>query len=111
SGLFDVKHDRGAMIDIEFVVQFLVLAQAHEFPCLTKNLGNIALLRMASELGLLAPDLAEKCRNAYREFRRIQHGLRLNGARYARVPPERVEPHVQAVRALWSAVFEPQMSK
>ncbi|MGH8689878.1 MAG: bifunctional [glutamate--ammonia ligase]-adenylyl-L-tyrosine phosphorylase/[glutamate--ammonia-ligase] adenylyltransferase, partial [Burkholderiales bacterium] len=111
SGLFDVKHDRGAMIDIEFVVQFLVLAHAHEFPCLTKNLGNITLLRMASELGLLAPDLAEKCRNAYREFRRIQHGLRLNGARYARVPPERVEPHVQAVRALWSAVFEPQMSK
>jgi glutamate-ammonia-ligase adenylyltransferase len=105
SGLFDVKHDRGGMIDIEFVVQFLVLAHAHEFGSLTKNLGNIALLKMASEHALIAPELAERCRNAYREFRRLQHGLRLNGARYARVPPERVEPHVEAVRALWSSVF------
>ena len=29
SGLFDVKHDRGGMIDIEFAVQYLVLAHAH----------------------------------------------------------------------------------
>jgi [glutamine synthetase] adenylyltransferase / [glutamine synthetase]-adenylyl-L-tyrosine phosphorylase len=111
SGLFDVKHDRGGMIDIEFTVQFLVLAHAHRFPDLTKNLGNIALLKMASEHALIAPQLAERCRNAYREFRRIQHSLRLNGASYARVPPERVEPHVEAVRALWSSVLEPQMSK
>jgi [glutamine synthetase] adenylyltransferase / [glutamine synthetase]-adenylyl-L-tyrosine phosphorylase len=111
SGLFDVKHDRGGMIDIEFTVQFLVLAHAHRFPDLTKNLGNIALLKMASEHALIASQLAERCRNAYREFRRIQHSLRLNGASYARVPPERVEPHVEAVRALWSSVLEPQMSK
>jgi glutamate-ammonia-ligase adenylyltransferase len=111
SGLFDVKHDRGGMIDIEFTVQFLVLAHAHRFPDLTKNLGNIALLKMASEHALIASQLAERCRNAYREFRRIQHSLRLNGASYARVPPERVEPHVEAVRALWSSVPEPQMSK
>jgi glutamate-ammonia-ligase adenylyltransferase len=111
SGLLDLKHDRGGMIDIEFVVQFLVLAHAHQFSSLTKNLGNIALLKMASDHALIAPELAERCRNAYREFRRLQHGLRLNGAPYARVPPERVEPHVEAVRALWSAVLEPQMSK
>ena len=30
--------------------------------------------------------LAEDCRGAYREFRRLQHALRLNGAQYARVP-------------------------
>ena len=32
SGLFDIKHDRGGMVDIEFVVQFLVLAHAHTHP-------------------------------------------------------------------------------
>jgi len=105
SGLFDVKHDRGGMIDIEFVVQDLVLSYSHQYPDLTANLGNIALLKMAAGHGLIAPELAERCRNAYREFRRLQHGLRLNGARYARVPPERVEPHVEAVRQLWSTVF------
>jgi glutamine synthetase adenylyltransferase len=29
SGLFDLKHDPGGMVDIEFSVQYLVLAQAH----------------------------------------------------------------------------------
>jgi glutamate-ammonia-ligase adenylyltransferase len=105
SGLFDVKHDRGGMIDIEFVVQTLVLAHASRHPELTQNLGNIALLGMAAGFGLIAQTQAEGGRDAYREFRRLQHGLRLNGAQFARVPRDRVEPQVRAVRALWSAVF------
>ncbi|MCX7961242.1 MAG: bifunctional [glutamate--ammonia ligase]-adenylyl-L-tyrosine phosphorylase/[glutamate--ammonia-ligase] adenylyltransferase [Burkholderiales bacterium] len=105
SGLFDLKHDPGGMIDIEFVVQYLVLAHAHRHPRLTGNLGNIALLAIAAELGLVDAALAERCRNAYREFRRLQHALRLAGEKYARVAPERVGAHVAAVRELWRAVF------
>jgi [glutamine synthetase] adenylyltransferase / [glutamine synthetase]-adenylyl-L-tyrosine phosphorylase len=105
SGLFDVKHDRGGMIDIEFSVQNLVLAQARRFPDLTQNLGNIALLKMAAGHGLVPDALAERCRDAYREFRRVQHALRLNGAQYARVPPAQVAQHAAAVRELWAAVF------
>jgi glutamate-ammonia-ligase adenylyltransferase len=105
SGLFDVKHDAGGMIDIEFVVQYLVLRFSNEFPSLTANLGNIALLKMAAGYGLIAAELAERCRNAYREFRRIQHALRLNGAQYARVPHERVRPETEAVKELWQAVL------
>jgi glutamate-ammonia-ligase adenylyltransferase len=104
SELFDLKHDHGGMIDIEFSVQFLVLAHAHRHPDLTKNLGNIALLGMAAELGLVDRATAERARNAYREFRRLQHGLRLNGAQYARVPPAQVAPHVAAVRELWKLI-------
>jgi glutamate-ammonia-ligase adenylyltransferase len=107
SGLFDLKHNRGGMIDLEFIVQFLVLAHAHAHPALTGNLGNIALLKMAAELGLIPMELAEGCRNAYREFRKLQHALRLNGAKYARVPQEQVAAHVEAVRALWDTVFGP----
>jgi glutamate-ammonia-ligase adenylyltransferase len=105
SGLFDLKHDPGGMIDIEFVVQYLVLAHAHRHPRLTGNLGNIALLGIAAELGLIEPALAERCRSAYREFRRLQHALRLAGEKYARVAPERASAHVEAVRALWRAVL------
>jgi glutamate-ammonia-ligase adenylyltransferase len=105
SGLFDVKHDRGGMIDLEFIVQFLVLAHAARHAQLTGNLGNIALLGMAAGLGLIPGDLAERCRVAYREFRRIQHALRLGGARYARVPHEQAAAHVAAARALWENVF------
>jgi glutamate-ammonia-ligase adenylyltransferase len=105
SSLFDVKHDAGGMIDVEFIVQFLVLAHAHRYPALCGNLGNIALLRIAADLGLIPSALAEQCRDAYREFRRLQHALRLNGAPYARVPPEQVAEKAEAVRALWKTVF------
>ena len=107
SGLFDLKHDRGGMIDIEFAVQCLVLGHSHRHADLTGNLGNIALLRMAAAHRLLDADLAERCRDAYREFRRLQHALRLNGARYARVPREQVAAHAEAVSRLWTSVFGP----
>src|SRR5258708_704204 len=105
SGLFDLKHDRGGMIDIEFAVQFLVLAHAHRHRDLTANLGNIALLKIAAAHGLIDAELAERSRDAYREFRRLQHTLRLNGAQYARVPHEQVARHADAVKALWPAVL------
>jgi glutamate-ammonia-ligase adenylyltransferase len=105
SGLFDLKHDSGGMIDVEFAVQFLVLAHAHEHPQLTGNLGNIALLGIAAGLGLIPAGLAERARNAYREFRRLQHALRLNGAQYARVPPGEVAEQAAAVHELWRLIF------
>jgi glutamate-ammonia-ligase adenylyltransferase len=105
SGLFDVKHDAGGMIDLEFVVQYLVLAHAHRHARLTGNLGNIALLGMAGELGLIPAELARRAQDAYREFRRVQHALRLGGAQYARVPLEQLAEHAHAVRALWATVF------
>ena len=105
TGLFDVKHDRGGMIDIEFIVQYLVLAHAARHPQLLANLGNIALLGIAAGLGLIPTVAADDAREAYREFRKLQHGLRLNGAQYARVPPASVQAHVEAVRRLWANVF------
>jgi glutamate-ammonia-ligase adenylyltransferase len=106
SGLFDLKHDRGGMIDVEFAVQYLVLGFSSRHAELTRNLGNIALLGMAAELGLIPGALAEGGRNAYREFRRRQHALRLNGAQYARVDAAEVATHIGAVKELWAAVLE-----
>ncbi len=107
SELFDVKHDRGGMIDIEFVVQFLVLAYSHRHAELVANLGNIALLSIMAGLGLVPVALAEQVRTAYRDYRRVQHRLRLTGAPYARVPHGDVAEHATATRALWNAVFGP----
>ena len=105
SGLFDVKHDVGGMIDIEFAVQYLVLAHARAYPALTRNLGNIALLKMAAGLGLIPDALAEPVRDAYREYRHLQHGLRLNGAQYARVAPQAAQSSREATLALWRLLF------
>mgnify|MGYP001247269806 CR=1 FL=1 len=48
---------------------------------------------------------------AYREFRRMQHALRLNGAQYARVAPELAAPHAGTVTQLWELVFAPDSAK
>ncbi len=105
SALFDLKHDRGGLVDVEFIVQYLVLGHANQYPQLTDNLGNIALLRIAGELGLIPSDSAQRVGDAYREFRRLQHGLRLNHARYARTEPEAAQEYRDAVSSLWKRVF------
>jgi glutamate-ammonia-ligase adenylyltransferase len=102
---FDLKHDRGGMVDIEFIVQYLVLAHSHRHGDLVRNLGNIALLQMAGGMRLIDTGLAREVADAYRTFRALQHRLRLNGAERARVEPSEVEAHAGAVRRLWRAVF------
>ncbi|MGB7180381.1 MAG: bifunctional [glutamate--ammonia ligase]-adenylyl-L-tyrosine phosphorylase/[glutamate--ammonia-ligase] adenylyltransferase [Burkholderiaceae bacterium] len=103
--MFDLKHDPGGMVDIEFIVQYLVLANACDSATMMDNIGNIALLRRAAELGLIAPDLAEQVAGAYQRFRTLQHLLRLQGAQYARVEPSTVETEIRAVKTLWDQLI------
>ena len=105
SALFDLKHDAGGMIDIEFIVQYLVLRHAAQYPQLTANAGNIALLRVAGELGLIDAALGLAVGDAYRAMRRLQHQLRLQGQDNARIDPAKVALHSQNVVALWSAIL------
>jgi glutamate-ammonia-ligase adenylyltransferase len=103
--LFDLKHDPGGMVDIEFTVQYLVLAYAHRHGALTRNAGNIALLALAGELELVPADLAATVADAYREYRRVQHQVRLTGAAQARVDSQPQTARRQAVISLWTQVF------
>jgi glutamate-ammonia-ligase adenylyltransferase len=105
TALFDLKHDRGGLVDVEFIVQYLVLGHSHAHPSLTGNLGNIALLGMAGELGLIPADQAAVAADSYREYRRLQHGLRLNN-QASRVDPDLVADMAAGVRALWNQVFD-----
>ncbi len=105
---FDLKHDRGGMVDIEFVVQYLVLAHAHHHPQLTRNAGNIALLSMAAQAGLLPEALAKDSADAYREYRRLQHQVRLTGATHARVDPAPQAERRASVDALWTETLGPR---
>ena len=102
---FALKHDPGGIIDVEFIVQYLILGHAHQYAELTGNLGNIALLRIAGELGLIDPAQAQTAGNAYREYRRLQHARRLSATPKAPIPREEVETHIAAVSTLWQAVF------
>jgi glutamate-ammonia-ligase adenylyltransferase len=103
-GLFDVKHSAGGMMDVEFAVQFLVLAHSAAHPQLLDNVGNIALLQRAEAAGLLRAGLGVGAADAYRELRRAQHRARLD-EQPTQVPPEALVPQRDAVLALWRAVF------
>ncbi len=105
SALFDLKHDAGGMVDIEFIVQYLVLAYGALFEDLLDNRGNIELLRRAAGAGLIDHDDARVVADAYRTYRRLQHALRLNDESYARVEPDTVATEAARVRSLWRSLF------
>ena len=106
---FDLKHDAGGMVDIEFMVQFLVLAYAHKHPELISNLGNIALLRIAGNVGLISQEAAQSVGDAYRLLRARQHRLRLDGAEKTRINLENEVELIaakDAVQSLWLEIFQ-----
>jgi glutamate-ammonia-ligase adenylyltransferase len=105
TALFDLKHDRGGLIDVEFAVQYLVLGHARSHAELTGNIGNLALLKLAARLGLVSAARAQAAHDAYRRFRQLQHGLRLQGEKYARIDPGAVAEPRQAVLDLWQEVM------
>jgi glutamate-ammonia-ligase adenylyltransferase len=103
-GRFDVKHSRGGMMDVEFAVQFLVLAHGATHPELLDNAGNIALLQRAEAAALLPAGVGVAAADAYRELRRAQHRARLD-EQPTQFEPERHAAQRDAVIALWQAVF------
>jgi glutamate-ammonia-ligase adenylyltransferase len=105
-GQFDFKHSPGGMVDVEFTVQYLVLAHAAQHPALQPNLGNIQLLRIAEQCGLLPPGLGQRAGDAYRNLRRMQHKARLDEASTA-TSALAVTAEREAVLALWQAIFAP----
>jgi [glutamine synthetase] adenylyltransferase / [glutamine synthetase]-adenylyl-L-tyrosine phosphorylase len=101
---FDVKHSPGGMVDVEFMVQYLVLAHAQALPQLRENVGNIALLERAQEANLLPAPLGTQAAAAYRALRHAQHIARLNEAPTV-LEANALLPERAAVMALWTAVF------
>jgi glutamate-ammonia-ligase adenylyltransferase len=104
--LFDIKHSPGGMVDVEFAVQYLVLAHAAQHPALRGNIGNIALLLQAQQAGLLPPGMGQAAADAYRVLRQRQHRARLDEAP-TQIDRSSVAPHAQAVQALWAHVLGP----
>lgn len=102
----DVKHCRGGLVDIEFMMQYLILTYAHKLPELTANSGNIALLGIAAEQGLIPADLAEKTQIAYRELRRLQHASRLNDGAIDKTQLDVLQEPIAAAQTLWQQLLE-----
>jgi len=101
---FDLKLDAGGLTDMEFLVQYWVLANAAEHPELLDWTDNIRNLEGLTSLGLVPAATGTFLADTYRDFRRRVHRLTLEG-RAARIPPDEAEPARGRVRALWREVL------
>ncbi|HEV2110923.1 MAG TPA: bifunctional glutamine synthetase adenylyltransferase/deadenyltransferase, partial [Gammaproteobacteria bacterium] len=103
-GDFDLKLDPGGLTDMEFLVQYWVLAGAHEHPQLLEWPDNIRNLEGLTACGAIPAENGAFLADTYRDFRRRVHRLTLEG-RPARIPPEEAEPARARVRELWREVL------
>ncbi len=77
---FDLKRDPGGIVDIEFIVQYLVLKAASKYPELAKDTDVVNLLASLVGHGILSDDQGEKLKLAYLAYRAHVHRAVLTGA-------------------------------
>ncbi|WP_210397323.1 bifunctional [glutamate--ammonia ligase]-adenylyl-L-tyrosine phosphorylase/[glutamate--ammonia-ligase] adenylyltransferase [Motiliproteus sediminis] len=70
---FNLKQDRGGIVDIEFLVQYFALAHACDKPDLITYTDNIRILDAIEACGLLTGDDAQKLRDTYIAYRSMGH--------------------------------------
>lgn len=78
-GQFDLKQSEGGIADIEFIVQFLVLAHAAKIPNLIRYTDNIRLLEDFGRNRLLSETDVETLKSAYCYYRDLGHKQALQG--------------------------------
>ena len=101
----DLKHVEGGVIDLEFCVQALVLADGPAHPALRENKGNHTLLHRAGELGLVDAALAAAAADAYLAMRRRIHEAALNDEETVRLAEGELAAEREAVKRLWRSLF------
>ena len=75
--LFDLKHSKGGVVDIEFLVQYLVLQHASDRTSLTKWTDNVRLLETLATENILTTKEAHLLKNCYLKLRQMIHHLNL----------------------------------
>jgi glutamate-ammonia-ligase adenylyltransferase len=78
SETFDLKHGRGGIGDIEFLVQYLVLQNAADHPDVTFYSDNIRQLDALVDAGCIEKSVGDALQDAYREYRQRFHHLGLD---------------------------------
>lgn len=102
---FHLKQDAGGIVDIEFMVQYAVLAWAHNQPELARWTDNIRILEVLEQTGVLQGEIVATLIEAYKAYRSAGHrkamkrqSVTLSGDSFA---AER-----QCVETLWCELIE-----
>lgn len=102
--IFNLKQDRGGIVDIEFLVQYLTLAYSHEQPQLLTWTDNIRILDDVESVGLLSAEECELLREAYKTYRHVGHRQTLQG-QSGKISHDQMTESRDAVAAIWNRVM------
>ncbi len=103
---FDLKQDRGGIADIEFMVQYAVLAWAYTYPDLVEFTDNIRLLERLGERDLIPAAEVTLLTDAFRAYRARVHQLTLQD-RPAVVGADEFADYRDGVVRIWQELMEP----
>jgi glutamate-ammonia-ligase adenylyltransferase len=105
SSFFHLKQGRGGIVDIEFMVQYTVLAWAHKHPSLTLYSDNIRILETMKDCQLLDSESVQGLIDAYKAYRAIAHRLSLQQQPNVISADEFVQER-SVVRKVWGQFFD-----
>ena len=105
-GVLDLKQDPGAMVDIEFLVQYLVLLHSHKYSGLLKWTDNVRLIQALIETGAMDEYTAHVLKHAYLIYRAAAHQLSLQ-EKPAKVPRKEFSHLQKRVQEIWQMFIKP----
>ena len=101
---FIIKHGRGGIVDIEFMVQYLVLAHSAEHPALLAWPDNVRILETAHACELLSIEQFRLLTDAYLSLRSALHQFALEH-RDSEETPRPLADFQSAVSQIWDTLF------
>ena len=104
-GKFSLKQGVGGIVDIEFMVQFAVLAWSHNYPELTRWSDSIRILESLAQCGLLSEQQSSQLIDTYKRYRSAGHLLQLQNQSAEVAGSEFVECR-ETVTGQWRQLFE-----
>ena len=104
---FDLKQGKGGIADIEFIVQFLILANAANISKLTEFTDNVRQLEDLARHGIISQFDADTLKTAFCNYRDIGHKQVLQGDKVS-IDVGVVSGLREQVEGIWDRVFDVQ---
>lgn len=102
--IFHLKHSRGGIVDLEFMVQFAVLAWSYHNPAIAHYSDNIRILENLGATALISEEEAQSLIDVYRFYRSQEHRLALRQEK-SEVSIEQVTEQRQIVLTMWQKLL------
>lgn len=102
--LFDIKQDPGGIIDIEFMVQYLILLHAEQYPEIVEFSDNIRMINSLVQKKLLSSEMGTKLSQIYQKYRNFIHQQALQELS-AITSNDRFINEQKIIKVYWGKIF------